>query len=63
MKMFLALQEIASQRGDGLRPGLVRLLERARTLAQMNHSALAPATDREKRTLDSCEPSALGGLD
>jgi hypothetical protein len=33
LKVFLALQEIASQRGDGLRPEFVRLPERARTLA------------------------------
>lgn len=33
MKTFFALHEIASQRGDGLRSEIVRLLERARNVA------------------------------
>jgi hypothetical protein len=47
MKMLLVLQEIASQRGDGLRPELVRLLDRTGTLAQMDHGVLASARTKQ----------------
>ncbi len=62
MKMFLALQEIASQRGDGVRPELVRLLERAHALAQMNHSVLAPAGPKQKGDEDQAEHTSSPSL-
>ena len=41
MKTFLALHEIASQRGDGLKPGLARLLESTASAAQTRSNVLS----------------------
>jgi hypothetical protein len=54
METFFALHEIASQRGDGLRPELVRLLERARAVAEIGPTVSASI----KRKVDDRSTSA-----
>jgi hypothetical protein len=41
MMSFLALHHIAAQRGDGLRPELVKLLERSRAITEADPASLA----------------------
>jgi hypothetical protein len=62
MQTFFALHEIASQRGDGLRPELVRLLERARTLAQMDHVSLRQRAQSKKGDEDQADHSSFPSL-
>ena len=49
MKTFFALHEIASQRGDGLRSEIVRLLERARNVALVRACARPEAVLRPRQ--------------
>jgi hypothetical protein len=41
MMSFLALHHIAAQRGDGLRPELVKLLERSRAITEADPASPA----------------------
>jgi hypothetical protein len=41
MMSFLALHRIAAQRGDGLRPELVKLLERSRAITEVEPASAA----------------------
>jgi hypothetical protein len=45
METFLSAHEIARQRGDGLKPELMRLLERTRTMAEARPCAHVPRGD------------------
>jgi hypothetical protein len=47
MMPFLALHHIAAQRGDGLRPELVKLLERSRTITEAEPSLPAMTESEE----------------
>jgi hypothetical protein len=46
MMSFLALHHIAAQRGDGLRPELVELLERSRAITDADPASPYPSGTR-----------------
>ena len=61
VRLFGFMHLIASQRGDGLRPELVRLLERSRISAPLLHSANVDFRNCDKRPIierDSIAPVA-----
>jgi hypothetical protein len=47
MMSFLALHHIAAQRGDGLRPELVKLLERSRAITEADPASPPAVTESE----------------
>jgi hypothetical protein len=47
MMSFLALHHIAAQRGDGLRPELVKLLERSRAITKADPASPAMTESKD----------------
>jgi hypothetical protein len=47
MMSFLALHHIAAQRGDGLRPELVKLLERSRAITEADPASPAMTESKD----------------
>ena len=65
MPFFTALNALAAQRGEGLRPELVRLLERNRLAAEARQSETGKAAETSRqapqrvRAAADCGPSLL----
>ena len=55
---FSALHSLAAQRGEGLRPELVRLLERNRSAAEVRQHEANEATETSTRAPQRVRPAA-----